>query len=86
MSLFVDSGTGLVLSTYIVHFSPSIEQRNNFIIAKLTVVWCSGGIIYFCTGACKQIADMVKQLNYVWPTAKIPYSGLFLKGIYFWMF
>ena len=31
MSSFIDSGAGLVLSTYVVHFSPSIEQRKQFV-------------------------------------------------------
>ena len=50
------------------------------------MVWCSGGIIYLCTGACQQITDMVKQLNYVWLIAKIPYSGLFLREFIFGCF
>ena len=41
MSSFIDSGAGLVLSTYMARFSPSIEQRKHFIIAKLMIwVWC----------------------------------------------
>ena len=45
MSLFIDSGAGLVLSTYMVHFSYSIEQGKQIIYSckanSLGVVWCS---------------------------------------------
>ena len=60
-----------------VRFSPSIKQRKNFVIAKLTIwVWCSvaimnGQVLYVFTDTCKQIAYIVKQLNYVWQTAGI---------------
>ena len=47
--MFTDSGAGLVLSSYMVRFSRSIEQRKqiNFIVVKLTVwVWCGVAIYY----------------------------------------
>ena len=40
----IDSGAGLVLSSYIVHFSRSIEQRKQIYSCEansLGVVWCS---------------------------------------------
>ena len=36
MSSFIDSGAGIVLRIYMIHFSPSIEQRKHFIIVKQT--------------------------------------------------
>ena len=44
MSSFIDSGVGLVLSTYMVRFSRSIEQRKQFYNCEansLGVAWCS---------------------------------------------
>ena len=43
-SSFIDSGAGLVLSSYMVRFSHSIEQRKQIYSCKansLGVVWCS---------------------------------------------
>ena len=44
MSLFIDSGVGLVLSSYMVRFSHSIEQQKKIYSCEansLGVVWCS---------------------------------------------
>ena len=57
MSLFIDSGVGLVLSIWFV-IAVGLSSENNFIIAKLTVwVWCgvaimSRQIVYVFTDAC----------------------------------
>ena len=53
-----------------------LNNKNKFIVVKLTVwVWCgvaimNGQILYVFTDACQQMADMVKQLSYVWLTAE----------------
>ena len=45
MSLFIDSGTGLVLSVLFV-LALVLNSENNFIIAKLTIwVWC--GVVWY---------------------------------------
>ena len=44
VSSFVDSGAGLLLSIYVVRFSPSIEQQKQFYKCEssdLGVLWCS---------------------------------------------
>ena len=44
MSSFIDSGADLVLSTYMVRYSPSIDQQKQFYNCEansLGVVWCS---------------------------------------------
>ena len=54
----MNSGAGLVLSSYMVRFSRNIKQRKKFIVAKLTVwVWCrvaimNRQIVYVFTDAC----------------------------------
>ena len=57
MSSFIDSGAGIILSSYMVHFSPSIEQRSNYEANDVGVVWCgvaimNGQIVYVFTDAC----------------------------------
>ena len=77
MSSFIDSGAGLVLSTYMVRFSHNIEQRKqlyNCEANSLGVVWCSYNeqtnrlCVYrrLLTNHLK-----VKQLNFVCLTAEI---------------
>ena len=63
MSLFIDSGVGLVVS--MVPFSSSIQQQKQVHNCKANDV----GVVYnektnrlHVTGACKQITNMVKQL------------------------
>ena len=73
MGPFIDSGAGFVLS--MICFSPSIEQQKQFYNCKakdLGVEWCSERIVYVLTETCKQIAYMVKQLNYAWLITEIP--------------
>ena len=50
VSSFLDSAAGLVLSSYMVHFSPSIKQRNNCEANDLDVVWWTN--CYVLTDAC----------------------------------
>ena len=42
-SSLIDTGAGLVLSSYMACFSCSIEQQNKFIVVKLTV-WMRCGV------------------------------------------
>ena len=47
VSSFIDSGVGLVLSTYMVRYSRSIKQQKQFYNCKansLGVVWC--GVVW----------------------------------------
>ena len=61
VSSLIDSGAGLVLSSYMVRFSPGIEQQKQVYSCEansLDVVWCSyilimyGQIAYAFTDVC----------------------------------
>ena len=69
MSLFIDSGAGLVLSIW---FVSALNSKNNFMIAKLTIwAWCGVAIMNRLI-----IYMLIKQLNYVWLTAEITVEQL----------